>query len=80
MLLSSHDGWCAGAGNATQRAAVLEGFGGVSDESLGELRHLELIGYTKALCDSVEVAGAEHVTELVKRIERILAGESLLPL
>ncbi len=51
LLLNSHDGWSRGTGDPRQRAAILEGYGGIDGVGWKELHYWEFRFWVKALQD-----------------------------
>jgi aminoglycoside phosphotransferase (APT) family kinase protein len=49
ILLNSHDGWSSGKGDPAQRAAIVEGYGGLDTDEIQELHYWEFLYWVKDL-------------------------------
>ena len=49
ILLNSHDGWSQGKGDPAQRAAIVEGYGGLGEDDVAELHYWEFVYWAKDL-------------------------------
>ena len=74
-LLSSHDGWSSGTGNPAQRAAILEGFGGIDEVDIQELQYWEFSFWVKALQYHTSSAqDPEEDAQLMRRLCQITSA------
>ena len=81
-LLTSHDGWGSGTGDSEQRAAIIEGYGGIDTIEHEELLYWEAFHWVRVLNQFLgraqDPGTATRLPGIKHTVRRILDGEGLV--